>query len=122
RRSRVPLMWTAVAVAGFALIVATFDTDMRRKQEFALDSAHPLLNERYPIWEQALTAWRAHPAFGVGGDNFSEITAPRVEAWSREAGERYDITTFVRSSHAHSLYLNMLAEHGVLGMATLIVF
>ncbi len=121
KRSRVPLAWTAVAVAGFAIVVATLDTDMRRKQEFALDSPHPLLNERYPIWQQAFTAWRTYPAFGVGGDNFSEITATRVEAWSRQAGESYDIAAFVRSSHAHSLYLNMLAEHGVLGMALLVV-
>jgi len=122
KRSRGPLVWTAIVVAAFAVLVSTLDTDMRRKQEFALDSPNPLLNERYPIWQQALSAWRAHPAFGVGGDNFSDITPARVEAWTREAGARYDTATFVRSSHAHSLYLNTLAEHGVLGMSMLIVF
>jgi O-antigen ligase len=121
KRSRAPIVWTAIAIAAFAVLVSTFDTDMRRKQEFALDSPNPLLNERYPIWQQALTAWRAQPAFGVGGDNFGDITAARVEQWSRESGEGYDVATFVRSSHAHSLYLNTLAEHGVLGMAMLIV-
>ena len=122
KRSRKPIVWTAIAIAAFVVLVSTFDTDMRRKQEFALDSPNPLLNERYPIWLQALTAWRAHPVFGVGGDNFPDITAARVEEWSRAEGAHYDTATFVRSSHAHSLYLNMLAEHGVLGMAILIAF
>jgi O-antigen ligase len=121
RRSRGPIVWTAIAITAFVVLVSTVDTDMRRKQAFALDSAHPLLNERYPIWQQALAAWRAHPAFGVGGDNFSDITAARVEAWLRDEGVRYDTASFIRSSHAHSLYLNMLAEHGVLGMAMLVV-
>lgn len=120
KRSRGPIVWTVIAVAAFAVLVSTLDTDMRRKQEFALDSPHPLLNERHPIWRQALTAWRAHPLFGVGGDNFGDVTAVRVEAWSRENGARYDPATFVRSSHAHSLYLNTLAEHGLLGMTMLL--
>lgn len=121
RRSRGPIIWTTIAIAAFVVLVSTVDTDMRRKQEFALDSPHPLLNERYPIWQQALTAWRAHPAFGVGGDNFGDITAVHVGAWSQEAGAHYDTASFVRSSHAHNLYLNTLAEHGVLGMAMLAI-
>ena len=86
KRSLAPILWTAVAIAAFAGAISTLDTDMRRKQEFALDSPHPLLNERYPIWQQALTAWRAHPAFGVGGDNFDDITPARVEAWQAAEG------------------------------------
>jgi O-antigen ligase len=120
KRSRGPIVWTAVVVATFAVLVTTLDTDMRRKQEFALDSAHPFLNERYPIWQQALVAWRAHPAFGIGGDNFSDITAARIETWSRAAGAPYDMPEFVDSTHAHSLYLNTLAEHGMLGLAMLV--
>jgi O-antigen ligase len=120
RRSRVPIVWTAIAVGTFLLLVTAFDTDMRRKQEFALDSPNPVLNERYPIWQQALVAWRVHPLFGVGGDNFGDITVERIARWSAAAGVRDEATTFVRSTHAHSLYLNTLAEHGLLGMAALI--
>ena len=100
RRSRGPIIWTAIAIAAFAVLVSTVDTDMRRKQEFALDSPHPLLNERYPIWQQALTAWRAHPAFGVGGDNFGDITPARVERWQVAEGAR--TTTPRRSSAART--------------------
>ncbi len=121
KHSRAPIAWTLIAVAAFAVIVSAFDNDMRRKQEFSLESPNPVLNERYPIWQQALAAWRAYPTFGVGGDNFSEITAARVEAWSRAAGEPYDATTFLRSTHAHSLYLNTLAERGGLGIALLAI-
>jgi len=122
KRSLAPILWTAVAIVAFAGAISTLDTDMRRKQEFALDSPHPLLNERYPIWQQALTAWRAHPAFGVGGDNFSDITPARVAAWQAAEDRQYDRSTFVRSSHAHNLYLNTLAEHGVLGAVVLAIF
>ena len=119
RRSPGPVVWTAVAIAVFAMAIATFDTDMRRKQEFALDSPHPILNERYPIWQQALTAWRAHPVFGVGADNFGDITAARVAAWDAAAGSAGERRDFVRSSHAHNLYLNTLAERGAFGLVLL---
>jgi O-antigen ligase len=122
KRSLWPIVWTGVVIAAFAAAVSTLDTDMRRKQEFALDSPHPVLNERYPIWLQALATWRAFPLFGVGGDNFGDITPARVQGWEAAEGKRYDPATFVKSSHAHNLYLNTLAEHGVLGAAMLAVF
>ena len=121
KRSPRPILWAVIAVTAFATAVSTFDTDMRRKQESALESPNPVLNERYPIWQQALTAWRTYPVFGVGGDNFGDITAERVQRWEAARGNGYDAATFLRSSHAHNLYLNTLAEHGVVGMTLLLV-
>jgi O-antigen ligase len=120
KRSPRPILWTAIAVTAFATAVSTFDTDMRRKQESALGSPNPVLNERYPIWQQALSAWRTYPAFGVGGDNFGDITAERVQRWESSRGHGYDVASFLRSSHAHNVFLNTLAEHGVFGLTLLL--
>ncbi|HEX9277195.1 MAG TPA: O-antigen ligase family protein [Casimicrobiaceae bacterium] len=119
KRSARPIIWILIAIGAFGAVVAGFDTDMRRKQEFAKESAYALLNERHPIWQQALAGWRTYPAFGVGADNFRQISVGEVRAWQEARGERYDPTQFVATSHAHSLYLNTLAERGLLGIAVL---
>jgi O-antigen ligase len=119
RRSPRPIIWIVIGITAFGALVAGFDTDMRRKQEFATESAYPLLNERYPIWQQALAAWRAFPTFGIGADNFGHVDANQVKRWNEARGEHYDARNFIASSHAHSLYLNTLAERGFLGLTLL---
>ena len=113
------ILWVVVVIAAFAVVVARFDTDMRRKQEYASASASPVLNERFPIWQEAYIAWRAFPVFGIGGDNFGRIDAERVVQWQRARGLPYDATSFIGTSHAHSLYLNTLAVRGIVGFALL---
>ena len=71
------------------------------------------------IWQEAYIAWRAHPAFGIGGDNFRHITVALLDQWERARGSRYDATAFIGTSHAHSLYLNTLAGRGLIGIALL---
>ena len=121
RRSPRPIIWVVIGIAAFGAIVAGFDSDMRRKQEVATESAYPLLNERYPIWQQALTTWHAFPIFGIGADNFKRIDADRVRRWREERGEPNGATDFIATSHAHNLYLNTLAERGLFGLALLAV-
>jgi len=119
RRSAKPMIWIVIAIAAFGALIAAFDTDMRRKQESAKESAYPLLNERYPIWQEALAAWHAYPVFGIGGDNFGRIDADTVQRWEGAQGRAYDPRQFIGSTHAHNVYLNALAEHGVIGLALL---
>jgi len=114
-------IWVVIVTAAFVTVVARFDTDMRRKQEYAMASASPLLNERSPIWQQAVIAWRAYPIFGIGGDNFAHIKAEQIQRWEEALGENYDPTIFVGTSHAHSLYLNTLAGRGLVGAALLVL-
>jgi O-antigen ligase len=113
------ILWVVVVTAAFAVVVARFDTDMRRKQEYAKASTSPLLNERFPIWQQAYIAWRAFPLFGIGGDNFGRIDVGDIEQWERVRGVNYDPATFIGTSHAHNLYLNTLATRGLAGAALL---
>jgi len=115
------ILWVVVVITAFGVAVARFDTDMKRKQEYAMASASPVLNERFPIWQQAYIAWRAYPLFGIGGDNFGRLSVEQIEQWERARGASYDPTTFIGTSHAHSLYLNTLATRGLLGMALLAI-
>ena len=110
----------AVALAEFAASIQTFDKDMQRKNELAMASPNPMLNERYPLWNQAYAAWRAHPWFGVGLDNYFEIDAETVKHWVEERGDTYDAAAYAGSSHAHSLYLTTLAERGIVGLAVVL--
>ena len=119
RRSPRPIIWVVIGITAFGAIVAGFDSDMRRKQEVATESAYPLLNERYPIWQQALATWRAFPIFGIGADNFKRIDADQVKRWSEARGEPHAAKDFITTSHAHNLYLNALAERGLFGLALL---
>jgi len=74
------------------------------------------------IWERALTAWREYPAFGVGMDNFSRIDSARYRAWTEAQGKPYSKERDYPAPHAHSVYLNALAERGVFGFAILLAF
>jgi O-antigen ligase len=119
RRSKAVLLAMAITLVVFVASIQTFDKDMHRKNELAKASPHSMLNERYPLWHQALAAWRANPWFGVGMDNFDEIDQQTVKGWVEHSGEAWDPSLYAGSSHAHSLYLTTLAERGVFGFAVL---
>ena len=79
-----------------------------------------VLTERDLIWNRALVAVRANPLFGVGMDNFSRITDARLKEWLDAESTAYDAAAYVRSPHAHSLYINTLTERGAVGLAVLL--
>jgi len=68
------------------------------------------LLERLAHWQAAMELARAHPWLGVGLDNF-EVAYSDVHLlnWPRPLG------------HAHNIYLNVLAETGVLGLMTYVI-
>lgn len=117
-RTRRPLV--ASLVGGVIALGAAFALDVeivRKQREFsAIDNT---LSSRDGIWRMAMAAWERYPWFGVGMDNYSRITPERVQAWRTEAGKDYDPTRYVRQAHAHSLFINALAERGAVGFAAL---
>lgn len=76
---------------------------------------------RDSIWRAGFAAWRRYPIFGIGMGNYGNIDLVRLEEWSRARGESFDGTHIMLSSHAHSLYLNTLAERGAVGLAILLL-
>lgn len=117
RRSR----WPLLVMAGLALISVSllygFDQDMRRKFAVANQSETGMLYARAEIWRQASEAARAHPWFGVGMENFKKIDPPTVQRWVEARGAQYVPEHYRANPHAHSLYLNLLAERGLVGAA-----
>lgn len=117
RRSRWPLLvMTGVAVLSLALLYG-FDQDMRRKFAVADQSDTGMLYARAEIWRQAFEAARAHPWFGVGMENFKKIDPPTVQRWVESRGGEYLPERYRGNPHAHNLYLNLLAERGIIGTA-----
>lgn len=75
---------------------------------------------REGIWNAALVAWQRFPAFGIGMDNYSQLNDDLMREWLADLGRADDGRVFdTRWGHAHSLYLNTLAERGVVGVCSL---
>jgi len=110
-----------LSVGVFAALIVGFDTEIWRKQGIVSETPHPVLGARYPIWNQALLEWRMHPVFGIGNSNFSQLKQEDVQRWLVSRGESYSDAMYARSSHAHSLYLNTLAERGLVGFTLLLI-
>jgi O-antigen ligase len=117
-RSRRPLAAGAAAVAVAAALTLGLEAEVVRKQ---IDNAaaQNVLAFRDGIWRAGLEGWKKYPWFGVGKDNYGQITEARVRAWRAEAGEGYDAARYVYFPHAHNLYINTLAERGAVGFAAL---
>lgn len=78
------------------------------------------LSQRIPLSNTALAGWRAYPVFGMGMGNFKHITPERVAAWREQIGASFEPKRYFFSSHAHSLYMNTLAERGLVGLSMIL--
>jgi O-antigen ligase len=117
-RSRVPLAIVAAAIGLVIAGAAVLRTDLVQKQAQYEAQGNPL-SHRDTNWRTGTAAWKRQPWFGIGMDNYSQLTAERLKAWHAQAGEPFDPARFVYFPHAHSLYMNTLAERGIFGFAVL---
>jgi O-antigen ligase len=77
---------------------------------------------REDIWSAAVEIYSQHPLFGVGLDNFSEAYAALPSNLSNAAQRRLlHQSEILVPPHAENLYLNVLAEQGIVGIAALLV-
>jgi O-antigen ligase len=117
-RWRGPLLVSAFATVIVSLLLIGFGGSVVQKQlEYA--TTENTFSYRDGIWRMGIAAWEKYPWFGVGKDNYSFITHDLVRGWRSEAGKDFDPRHYVRSPHAHSLYVNTLAERGAVGFAAL---
>ena len=117
-RWRAPFIASLAVVALAAAALVTFNAEVMRKQEVNA-AAQNVLSHRDGIWRMAIAAWERYPWFGVGMDNYSLISHERVRIWRTEAGKDYDAARYVQFPHAHNLFVNALAERGIVGFAAL---
>jgi O-antigen ligase len=108
-RSRFPAITAAAVLAVTAILDFLGAAEVFERNEANVQAGN-LLAFRDRAWSLALETWRQHPLFGVGMDNFSLIT-------NAQTGDRY-ASLF---PHAHSVYLNTLAERGLIGAAPVAV-
>jgi O-antigen ligase len=113
-RSRRPL------AALSALVVLTIATAWFGGAEFIQKQrqnvqAQNVLAYRDGLWRAALVAWQRYPVCGIGIDNYKLLNRERLKNWSAEAGKDFDVQGYLEYPHAHSLYVNTLAERGVIG-------
>ncbi len=119
-RWRAPLVASASATVIISALLIGFGADVIKKH-VEISASHNVLSFRDGIWRLGLAAWEKYPWFGVGKDNYGLITHERIRTWRTEAGKEYDESRYVRQPHAHSLYVNTLAERGAVGFAALAV-
>ncbi len=105
----------ALMVTGGGVVYLS-KAEIVQKQEKYIETNN-LLSFRDQIWTAALVAWKRYPLAGVGMDNFEEISAERLKQWS---GGEFPREQYKGTSHAHNLYLNTLAERGLLGLGVLL--
>jgi O-antigen ligase len=117
-RWRAPLAASAAAIVLVAGAALLFRFEVVRKQERNVADEN-VLAFRDGVWRVSLAAFGRYPAFGVGMDNYSQITPERVRTWRGEAGARFAPDTYYFTSHGHSLFANTLAERGAAGSAAL---
>jgi O-antigen ligase len=99
-------------VAGGALLVALLVTAWLRP--VAGGGAVPLdvaSRSRFEAWQQAIELWQERPLTGWGPGSYRQVYAQRHEG--RPADAQF---------HAHSAYLNLAVETGVLGVASALWF
>jgi O-antigen ligase len=117
-RWRAPLAAALLVSSVGAALAVGLDTGLVRKQ-VENEANQNVLSYRDGIWRMGLAAWEKYPWFGVGKDNYGRVTHEMVKAWRAEAGKPYAEADYVRFPHAHSLYVNTLAERGVVGLVSL---
>lgn len=107
RRSRLPAAAIGAALAVTIVIGALGGAEVLERHEANVKAGHTLAY-RDRAWGLAVDIWKAYPLFGVGMDNFAR------------AGARPDDPLRFLYPHAHNLYLNALAERGLVGAAPLL--
>ena len=117
-RSRRPLA-AMVAVVAVTVVVAWIggaEVIQKHQQDV---QAQNTLSYRDGIWRAALVAWERYPLCGIGMDNYKLVNVERLKAWRAAAGKDFHAQRYAEFPHAHSLYLNTLAERGIIGAAPL---
>lgn len=102
----------AILVGAVVIVLIQPPALIKHTQNAASDNT---LSFRDSIWRAGLVAWERYPLFGVGMDNYSRISMEHVREWKEQRGEVFEPERHRGSSHAHSLYINTLAERGLVG-------
>lgn len=119
RRTKYPLL--VLLLVGSLVTTAAYvgQIEVVQKQQ-GNEKAGNVLAYRDIIWNTALVAWKEYPLFGVGMHNYNQISMDKVKGWLEKSGKPYVKSRYGHISHGHSLYINALAERGLVGTGILL--
>jgi len=104
------VMWGVGAV--FVGIVLSAPA-IRDRALSIMDRTHHSNKERMHMWHAGIVIWKSHPLLGVGPGNVKQLSVPFQTTEERVWGPW---------GHLHSIYMNFLAERGVLGLIAFFLF
>lgn len=90
------------------------------ERQIAGQQANNVLSGRDRIANVSLEAMKMNPLFGVGLSQWSKVTPQVIENQLRAKNIPYVEENYFYAGHGHSLYLNTLAERGILGATSLL--
>jgi O-antigen ligase len=113
----------AAVLAGVALVIAAVAfAPGALKQRFNAQGLTDDVPLRADIWQSALDIYARNPVLGVGVNNFpnayEELPSSFTTASQRRLLHQTDLLT---PPHAQSLYLNVMAEEGLIGLGALVL-
>lgn len=128
--SRRKLIYLPIMIIGLGLITSSlwihpfqtphFKTPPILEKERTHEKAFKnVISDRAELRQTAFWIWQKHPWLGAGIHNFQAEGKAIVEEKSLTAG--HPITLYTTYSHAHNIYLNTLAEQGVVGFGALVL-
>lgn len=101
-----------------AAAAAVAKPDVWQKQ-LKMMASQDVLAHRGGVWRIAWHAWMDHPIFGLGMTNMAVVAREQAKDAREALGAQYDATVYFDVGHAHNLYLNTLAERGLVGAVAL---
>lgn len=72
------------------------------------------LNYRFNMWRDSISIWQQYPVIGTGLGDFKIDSARLFELGKSRINHKL--------THAHSIYFNMLATAGIVGLLAMVVF
>lgn len=118
-KSRVPLLVIMIALLGVSLIGVAGNLNVVEKQRRGLAANDPL-SHRDTIWRRAIVITEIYPFFGAGMGNFGKVDDAAIAKQVAADGEEYAEERYLGANHAHNLYMNTLAERGLLGASAFV--
>jgi len=111
----------AVLAAVFVAVGAIMFAPIAFKERFSSKETSADVGLRSDIWASAIDIYSERPVLGVGLNNFPEAYASLPSTLSTGAQRRLlHQSQVLVPPHAQNLYLNVLAEEGLLGLLALI--
>lgn len=104
------LLIVVVIAAVFLLIYSLFDSSLIEVFVRIFEGlASGDLNGRESMWELCIEMWQEHPFFGNGWGSFTQ-------AYNQTASAAYYVAGGYTDIDAHNVYLEVLAEEGLVGL------